>query len=278
VFLDVFSSVSALFLVCIGLWLSYGMLRIINLAHGELIMLGAYVASVFPGTAGGFWLSVLAAGLVVGMVGLIMERAVLRRLYDRRDFSSLLATWGLGLLMSEGVRLLFGPAGRYVETPVVGTFTVYGAVWPQYRALLCLVAGLSFAAFYTAMRFSRFGLIVRATIEEPTRAERLGIDSRKVRRLVFIASCFFTGAGGALIAPLSAITPYMGSDYTMRSFFAVITGGMSALSGPLMGAILVGGSRSWLSSIMEYSLATMMSYLFVLAVILLRPNGLSTLK
>jgi urea transport system permease protein len=273
--LDAIGAVAVLFLASIGLWLSYGMLRIINLAHGDMLMMGAYVTSFTTQLGIPFYLSVLMSGLALGLIGFLVERAVLRRLYARNDFSSLLASWGLSLLFCEGIRTLFGPSGRFVDTPISGVLFFNGASWPTYNALLTIIAIATLIVFCWVMYFTRIGLIIRATIEDPRKAERVGLDAKSIRRWVFISSCMITGMAGALLGPLGAISPYMGTDYTVRSFLAVITGGMAAVTAPVTGSLLVAGVHSILTSAFGYTVSIVAIYALVLLVIYWRPNGLS---
>lgn len=239
VILQAVVSIAMLALVTLGLAVIFGMMRVINLAHGEFLMLGAYAAILAAGHGVNIWLSMLVvAPIVVGLIGIVVERLIIRRLYGRM-IDTMLATWGLSLALIGIVTMVFGNTVSGFSAPLgsvaIGSFRTSG-----YELFLVVFTAALLAATYAVLRFTRLGLIARGTMQNPDMAAALGIDPSKVYAVTFAVGAALSGLAGALIAPLSGVVPTMGTAYIAKSFITVITGGPSILAGTMSASILLG--------------------------------------
>ena len=239
VILQAVVSIAMLALVTLGLAVIFGMMRVINLAHGEFLMLGAYSAILAAGHGVNIWLSMLVvAPIVVGLIGVVVERLIIRRLYGRM-IDTMLATWGLSLALIGIVTMVFGNTVSGFSAPLgsvaIGSFRTSG-----YELFLVVFTAILLAATYAVLRFTRLGLIARGTMQNPDMAAALGIDPSKVYAVTFAVGAALSGLAGALIAPLSGVVPTMGTAYIAKSFITVITGGPSILAGTISASTLLG--------------------------------------
>ncbi|CAN7551417.1 branched-chain amino acid ABC transporter permease [Rhizobium rhizogenes] len=237
--LDVINGTASLFLLCLGLAIIFGMMKIINLAHGEFIMLGAYATVISANAGVNIWIAMLVvAPLFVGLVGLVVERCLIRFLYGRL-VDSMLATWGLSLLIIGIVTTIFGNTIQGVPTPL-GGFSIGAYRSSYYTLFLLAMAIVMMALVYAVMRYTRFGLIARATMQNPAMANTLGVNPARVYMTTFAAGAAITGLAGGLLAPVSGVTPVMGGAYVAKAFITVVGGGAAMLSGTLSAATLFG--------------------------------------
>lgn len=262
-----------LILISLGLAVIFGMMRVINLAQGEFLMLGAYFCTLITQSGVNLWLSFLLSGLAVGVFGIIVEVVIIRWLYGR-ILDTLLATWGLSLFLVGGVTTLFGPQSESVAAPL-GRFSVgvYGI--SQYSLVVIAVAFALLAGTYALWRYTRFGLVVRGTMQNPTMAAGLGIRTWLVYMLTFGFGSALTGLAGAVLAPIVGAAPPMGVFFIGKAFITVIAGGQM----PLLGTISASGLFGAIDGVISYissSVVGEMSMLFV-AIILLRllPLGIT---
>jgi branched-chain amino acid transport system permease protein len=232
-----------LLLAALGLIIILGIADIINLAHGELIMLGAYVASATY--HGGLPLpaAIAAATLAVGAFGLLLERLIIRRFYEDK-IGALVATWGLSLILSQGMLILFGASQAGIPTPAAH-FSWGGYSYSAYRLVLIGVALAAVLALWLILYRSGFGIKVRATMQNEDMAGALGTDSRRIYMLTFGAGAALAGLTGALYAPTTSIVPTMGSGYIAPAFITVVVGGGA---NPVLGALLSSGLLSGVST------------------------------
>jgi branched-chain amino acid transport system permease protein len=236
--LDVLNGISLLFLLCLGLAIIFGMMKIINLAHGEFIMLGAYATVISANAGVNIWIAMLVvAPLFVGLVGLIIERCLIRFLYGRL-VDSMLATWGLSLLIIGIVTTIYGNTQQGV-TPL-GGFSIGSYQSSYYTLFLAGMAIAMMALVYGVMRYTRLGLIARATMQNPAMAATLGVNPTRVYMSTFAVGAAVTGLAGGLVAPVSGITPGMGGAYVAKAFMTVVGGGAAMLSGTMSAASLFG--------------------------------------
>ncbi len=265
--------VLVLILVALGLVVVFSMMRVINMAHGELFMLGAYVVVAAGALDLPFWLGVLAAPLLVGLAGLAIEVLLIRHVYHR-TLDTILATWGLSIAIKQAVVLVFGPAAYSVPLPIDATLAIGAFAYPVYRLILTALALLIVATTFWLLLRTDFGLIARAVIARPPTAATLGIDTRRVMRACFVLGTALAGLAGALVAPLMSVDPQMGLGYLVPAFLAILIGGAGPLAGVLVGGGLVGGVDSLLTLWVSPVVAQIAVLTLAVVGIRLRPSGI----
>lgn len=265
--------ISVLMLVAVGLAITFGLMGIINLAHGEFVTLGAFALYLSQGWQLPFAAGCLLAAGVGSMVGVILQVAVVRHL-DDKPTSMVLATWGVSLVLQQGLELLFGRGGKPVASPLQGTCSLLGVDYPAYRLMLIAVACSTLAGLFGLMRRSRFGLDIRAVIQNRAMAEAMGIDTRRTFNIAFAAGAGLAAFAGALVAPLGTVIAQMGVNYLANSFFVVIVGGVGSIAGVVAGSGFIGGLVSALSSQMPPSLAQALVLICAVVLVRFRPQGL----
>lgn len=271
--LDGANAVLILMLVALGLAIVFGLMNVINLAHGEFLMLGAYVVLAAAKAGLPFWAGVLLAPVAVGLVGLLAEQVLIRHTYTRL-LDTILATWGLSMVLRQTVVILYGPGSYSVSAPDLGAVLVSGSPYPVYRLVvmaisLCAIAG-TFALFFR----TRFGLAARAVIANRSMASCLGIDTRSLDRWTFTVGAGLAGLAGATVAPLIAIDPQAGLGWLVPAFLAILVGGLGSIAGPLAGAAGVGGLDSLTAAVTSPVWAQLVVFAAAILVIRLRPAGL----
>jgi urea ABC transporter permease protein UrtB len=271
--LSITLGVSLLVIVSIGLAVIFGMMGIINLAHGEFLMLGAYFTLTGVHVGLNLWIAMILASLAVGVLGLIIERLLIHRLYGRLA-DSMLATWGLSLILAQGVVIVFGPSTQGIATPL-GNFRIGNYSISQYSLVLIAAALLLLALVFWVFTRTRYGAMARAATQLPHMAAAIGINTRTVNMWTFGFGAALAGAGGALLAPFAGVVPTMGQAYIARAFMTVIVGGAGVLTGTSMAAGLLGSVEYIVSYLSNPFLGQ--GALLVLAIVLLRimPTGLS---
>lgn len=271
--LDALSFVLLLALVALGLVVIFGLLGVINLAHGELFMLGAYAVALAVGWGTPFWLAVPVAALFVGAIGWVISAVLIERL-AARPLDTILATWGLAIALRQGVVLAFGPQSRSLDAPT-GADVVLGAItYPAYRLQLMALAAAVLVATLLLFARTRFGLTARAAMARPDMAAALGIDVRRVWRRTFVLGAALAGLAGALIAPLISVDPYMGLGFLVPAFLAILVGGSASLGGVLVGTGIVGGADSLLGHWLSPLAAQIVVFVIAVLAIRVRPTGL----
>jgi branched-subunit amino acid ABC-type transport system permease component len=274
VLLQVLASVASLALISVGLAVIFGMMRVINLAHGELIMLGGY--AVIYATRWGFnlWVAMLiVAPLFVGVIGMIVERVVIRFLYGRM-IDTMLATWGLSLLLIGAATMIFGNTTTGVSAPL-GGITIGQYQTSLYELVLVVIVAAVVLGLMAVLKFTKAGLIPRATMQNPAMAASLGINTSTVYSVTFGAGAALSGMAGALIAPLSGVLPTMGISYVAKAFITVISGGAAIIAGTLSASTLL-GSLNTLATFVATPVVGEVALLFA-AIVLLRilPQGIT---
>ena len=232
-FLDSFAF---LIIASLGLAVIFGIMGIINQAHGEFVMLGCYAFSIATGLGVPHLFAIVFAMIFTAIFGGIVDRLIIRRLYHR-PLDSIVATWGLSLVLSQGIRVIFGPFLSTVAVPF-GSVMIGDERYSVYRLVLILVAALMLVGFYLLFTRTRFGLYSRATTQNTDIAKCLGVNTNRTYMVIFMVGSALTGLAGALYAPLLALTPNLGNTFTSQSFATVIVGGAN----PLIGTFLAGGT------------------------------------
>lgn len=229
-------SIALLALAAIGLVIIFGMMGVINMAHGEMMMIGAYATSFSYYAGVPAAIAVVLGGLGAGLAGIVLERLVIRRFYGRL-LSSLVATWGLSLLLSQGALLALGPQIRTVPTPF-GSFALGDLSFSYYRVFLCLAALSSIAAVWILFQYTSFGVRARATMENPRMARALGTDTERIYALTFGLGTALAGVAGGLFALTATIGPFYGQSYTAQAFITVVVGGAANIFSGLVASVL----------------------------------------
>lgn len=237
--IQVIGMIATLALFSVGLAVIFGMMRVINLAHGEFLMLGAYALLVSIKAGINQWVAMFViAPLFVGAVGVVVERLVVRHLYGR-IMDTLLATWGLSLLITGIMTTLFGNTMEGISTPL-GSFRIGGITESAYKFFIIGVAAAVFAGIYVALRFTNWGLVARGTMDNAAQAAVLGVNPTRVYTVTFAAGAALSGLAGAVLAPITGVLPTMGAAYVARAFITVIGGGEAILAGTLTASALFG--------------------------------------
>jgi len=273
---------SILFLIAGGLSLIYGVMRIVNLAHGTLYAIGAYMAAwlVGKGVAAGMapvlLLLLLPVGAAtVGVVGAVMEPTLLRPLYRRAEEYQLLVTFGLLLMLEDAIRFVWGgtPLSAAVIVESLGSLRILGARYPTYNLVIIAVGLVSAILLWVFVYRTKFGVLLRATSQDMRMASSLGVNVKKVYVQAFALGCTMAGLGGAIIVPGQAAVLGMGTDALILAFVVVVVGGLGSLLGALIGALIVGILRTvGIMFFPEIELAVL--YLIAAVVLLVRPTGL----
>jgi branched-chain amino acid transport system permease protein len=282
-----------LFLMAAGLTLVFGIMNLVNLAHGSLYMLGAYLATAFLSWTGSFLAAVALAVPATFVAGLLVEAVALRTLYERDHLDQVLATFGLILFFNELVSVVWGRSAIHAPLPAALSGHVYilpGVPYPAYRALI-LVVGLAVAvALYLLVTRTRAGMLVRAGATNRTMVSALGVNVRLLYSLVFGVGAALAGLGGMLAGPIYTVQPGMGEEILIQVLVVIVIGGIGSIRGAVVGAIVVGMVdtlgraflRPLLSTVLPPStadsagpaLASMLIYLLMAAVLFFRPQGL----
>ena len=262
-----------LILVALGLVIIFGLMQVINMAHGEFFLLGAYTVVMAQWGGLNFWVGLIFSAIVVGLVGLIVEFFCIRYLYDR-PMDTILATWGISIGIKQSIILVYGPAGQVVTHPLPIMVSFLGIEYPAYR-LFTMAASIVIVlfTFYVLLR-TDYGLKARAVIANRNMASALGIDTRKMYRISFIFGSALAGLAGGIMSPLMSVDPQMGLGYLIPAFLAIIVGGMGTPYGVLGGGTIIGGADSVFSYLISPVGAQIIVFSVAIVLIRLRPQGM----
>lgn len=285
-FINGISIASILLLISLGLSISFGMMGIINFAHGEFIMIGSYATYLVgimsdknPGALHLISIFILAF-LLAGAIGFLLEKTIIKHLYGRPVYS-ILATWGISLILQQLARNIFGANNVEAVLPkfLNGGFTIFGTLQVPYNRLFIFLVSvaLCLAVFYLLYKTSK-GRIVQAVMQNRDMAACMGIKVRKVDALSFSIGCAIAGIAGVCISMLGSIGPSTGQNYIMDAFLVVILGGVGGLRGTIIGAILVGMLTPYIEFYTSASTAKVLLLTLVFIVLQLKPAGLAPLK
>lgn len=270
------STASILLLVALGLAIIYGTMGVINLAHGEFVMLGAYSAWFLQNYLGlGILFSIPLVFLIVAILGLLVERSVIRYLYQR-PLDTILATWGIGIVIQQLVRMFVGSDSRYVERPAIldGNLQIAGAYMSHYRIFLIFFSIAVVAGTWFLMTRTEFGTKLRSVIQNQEISECYGIRSERVYALTFAYGAGLAGIAGALVTPLISVNPGMGTYLVVDAFLVVILGGVGSLVGTTVASGLVGEVTALFSYLLNDTVGRVAVLLAIILLIRYRPQGL----
>jgi len=262
-------------LISSGLTIIYGTLGVLNLAHGAMFMLGGYAGWLAYSYTGSFIVAVIAGSLFVMVLGVIMERAVIRYFYTRPHEDQLLVTFGLGIVFVEAVRFFFGSLSKAVPppAPLVGITPIGFMFYPTYRLALLGIVAVALLALYVVLYRTRIGMIVRAGIEDSVMVDALGIDVYKVFMLVFGIGAMAAGFAGIVNAPVVSIAPDVGEAILVQTFVVVVIGGVGSFPGAVLGGLIAGEIIS-ITSMFNPGYSYVMLFAAMTLVLVLRPYGL----
>jgi branched-chain amino acid transport system permease protein len=263
------------FLLAIGLSQIFGLMTVVNFAHGALFMLGAYFGVFLLTYTKSFWIALIVAPLMVGALGLLMERFLIRRLYGRSPDDPLLLTFGLSLILVEGVKLLWGKIGLTLDPPraLAGAVNLGFMSFPAYRIFLIGVTVAVLIGLYFFLGRTNIGLIIRAGSRDPLMVRALGIDLGRVWLVVFGIGAALAGLAGILAGPMRGAYAEMGVTMVIESFVVIVVGGMGSLLGAVVAGLLI-GQVVGLTTLFIPKAADIMVFLVMAVVLLVRPSGL----
>ncbi|WP_119273844.1 ABC transporter permease subunit [Taklimakanibacter deserti] len=274
IFYQLGTNAAFLLLCALGLIVILGMMNIINLAHGELMMMGAYVASFVYQYGVPFWLAAIISFFVVGVFGALLELTIIKRFYGR-ELGALVVTWGISLILSQGFLLLFGPFMPPIQIPG-GNFALGQYSFSLYWIAMFIVAMLLIVALWWLYNRTEIGLQARATMQNATMARALGVDTNRIYTLTFSLGAALAGLSGALLAPTTSIMPFMGQQFVAPAFITVVVGGATnVIAGALGSSALLSVVKTPIGFYFGAFLGTVALLLAALIFIRLLPDGIS---
>ncbi|HTT47414.1 MAG TPA: branched-chain amino acid ABC transporter permease [Pseudolabrys sp.] len=261
-------------LVASGLTLIFGIMDVVNFAHGELFMLGAYLGVVVLATTGSFWLALIVATLIVAILGAAMQIVTLRPLIGRDPLNTILVTFGISLILQNFALWEFGPVARKLPEPITSYFTLFYLQYPWYRIVIAGLSAAIIGGFWLFLKYSKFGVWIRATTQDRVMAQAMGIPVPWVYTGVFAIGAAMAAASGVLFGPLGSINHTMGLDWVLKAFIVVVVGGMGNLGGSIAAAIFVSLLESYAAIWLDPSRAVIVSFVVLILTLLFRPTGL----
>src|SRR6266545_1401281 len=261
-------------LIASGLTLIFGIMDVVNFAHGELFMLGAYIGVVVMATSGSFWLALVIATLVIALLGAALQATTLRPLLGRDPLTTILATFGISLVLQKYALWQWGPSARRIQEPLTGQFQLFYLQYPWYRVLTAVLSAAIIGGFWLFLRYGKYGVWIRATMQDRIMASAMGIPVPWVHTGVFAIGAGMAAASGVLFGPLGGVTQNMGLDFTLRAFIVVVVGGMGNLGGSILASILISLLEAYASLIVSPAQAVIVSFVALILTLLFRPTGL----
>jgi branched-subunit amino acid ABC-type transport system permease component len=261
-------------LVASGLTLIFGIMDVVNFAHGELFMLGAYIGVVVLAATGSFWLALAVATLVVALLGAALQIVTLRPLLGRDPLTTILATFGISLVLQNYALWQFGPVARKIQEPFTGRFQLLYLEYPWYRLLIAGLSAVIIGAFWLFLKYGTWGIWIRATTQDRVMAQAMGIPVPWVHTGVFAIGAGMAAASGVLFGPLVGVNHAMGLDWVLKAFIVVVVGGMGNLGGSIAAAIFISLLESYASIWVSPAQAVIVSFVVLILTLLIRPTGL----
>jgi len=264
---------AALGLLALGLTVIFGLLGVMNFAHGELYMLGAYAGIAVVGVTHSFWIALIVAPIAVGLIGAVTEVITLRPLYRREPLYGLILTFGLALVFREAVRQIWGGDMRRILPPVTGSTPLLGMVYPNYRLFLLAASSVLLLAIWLFFTKTRAGILVRAAVQDAEMLDGLGVNVPRVFTLTFAGSAALAALAGLLLAPIFTVYPQMGVEMILLAFIVVILGGMGSMGGSVVAAFVIGLAQSLLTLWMNPQRVAIAIFALMIVVLIVRPRG-----
>jgi branched-subunit amino acid ABC-type transport system permease component len=261
-------------LVASGLTLIFGIMDVVNFAHGELFMLGAYVGVIVIAATGNFWAALILSAMIVAMIGAGMQILTLRPLIGRDPLNTILVTFGFSLILQNYALWQFGPVARRIPEPMSGYFNLFYLQYPWYRVTIAGLSAVIIGAFYVFLKYSKFGVWIRATTQDRVMAQAMGIPVPWVLTGVFAIGASMAAASGVLFAPLVGVNHTMGLDWVLKAFIVVVVGGMGNLGGAIGAAIFISLLEAYASIWVSPAQAVIVSFIVLILTLLFRPTGL----
>jgi branched-chain amino acid transport system permease protein len=261
-------------LVASGLTLIFGIMDVVNFAHGELFMLGAYIGVVTLAATGSFWLALVVATLVIALLGAALQVATLRPLLGRDPLTTILATFGISLVLQNYALWQFGPVARRIGEPITGSFHLFYLEYPWYRLVIAGLSAAIIGTLWLFLKYSTWGIWIRATTQDRVMAQAMGIPVPLVHTVVFAIGAGMAAASGVLFGPLAGVNHAMGLDWILKAFIVVVVGGMGNLGGSIAAAIFISLLESYASIWVSPAQAVIVSFVALIITLLIRPTGL----
>jgi len=264
---------AALGLLALGLTVIFGLLGVMNFAHGELYMLGAYAGIAVIGVTHSFWVALIVAPILVAVLAVITEVTTLRPLYRREPLYGLILTFGLALVFREGARQIWGGDMRRILPPFTGSTPLLGMTYPNYRLFLLAISTALLVAIWLFFTRTRAGIVVRAAVQDAEMLDGLGVDVARVYTFAFAGSAALAAVAGLLLAPVFTVYPQMGVEMILLAFIVVILGGMGSLGGSVIAAFVIGIAQSLLTLWMNPQRVAIAIFGLMIVVLVVRPRG-----
>jgi branched-subunit amino acid ABC-type transport system permease component len=261
-------------LVASGLTLIFGIMDVVNFAHGELFMLGAYTGVLTLAATGNFWVALLAACVVIAVLGAVIQVVALRPLLGRDPLYTILATFGISLILQNWAFYKFGPVARRIQEPFTGNFPLFYLTYPWYRIVIAVLSAGIIGGLWLFMKYGKYGIWIRATTQDRIMASAMGIPVPLVHTVVFAIGAAMAAASGVLWGPMVGVNHAMGIDWTLKAFVVVVVGGMGNLGGSILAAIFISLLESFASIWVSPAQAVIVSFMALILTLLFRPTGL----
>ena len=261
-------------LIAVGLALIFGLMDVVNFAHGDLVMLGGFVGATTMAATGNFWLALLVAAVVIAVFGAALQISTLRPLLGRDPLTTILATFGVSLVLQKYALWQWGPSARNLQEPITGRFDLFYLQYPWYRVATAVLAGAMIGALWLFLKRGTYGIWIRATTQDRIMAAAMGIPVPWVHTAVFAIGAAMAAASGVLFGPLGGVTQTMGADFTLRAFIVVVVGGMGNLGGSILASIFISLLEAYASLFVSPAQAVIVSFVALILTLLFRPTGL----
>ncbi|MEN3363169.1 MAG: urea transport system permease protein [Burkholderiales bacterium] len=271
--LDTLSFSLSLLLVTLGLVIIFGLMNVINMAHGEFFLLGAYCVVAVQQSGMPYWLALLIAPLVLAAIGVLLEQFVIRHVYSR-FIDTILATWGISIALKQLIVVVFGPTSQSIVNPLPDPVQIFGVVYPSFRLFIMGVSLVLTIATFLVFYKTKLGLAIRGVIANRPMAASLGLNTRALDRWTFAFGAALAGFAGAVMAPIMSVDPQMGVGFLIPAFLSVMVGGVVGLLGAVLGVGIIGGTSTVMSTFSTQVGAQIAVFVLAIVVIRLFPEGL----